>query len=62
MSHPLFRPCATLLLRLVRNVMPNLNCKRSGSTSAMMLEHANKYVKDVIKEQQNGETKVSSCL
>jgi hypothetical protein len=59
MNHLLFRPYATSLVRLVRNVMPDLNCKRAVSTSDLMLQLAKEHIKDVMK-QQNGETKVNS--
>jgi hypothetical protein len=59
MSHSLFRPFAASLVRLVLNVMPDLKCKRSGSTSDIMLQLAKEHIKDVIKEQQSGETKVN---
>jgi hypothetical protein len=60
MSHPLFRPYATSLARLVRNVMPDLNCKHSFSTSDLMLQLAKQYVGDVMKEEQNGLTIINS--
>jgi hypothetical protein len=60
MSHPLFRSCATSLARLVRNVMPDLNCKRAFSTSDLMLQLAKQYIGDVMKEQQNGLTIINS--
>jgi hypothetical protein len=59
MNHPLFRPYATSLVRLVRKVMPDLNSKRSVSTSDLMLQLAKKHIKDVMK-QQTGETKLKS--
>jgi hypothetical protein len=59
MNHPLFRPYATSLARLVCNVMPDLNCKRAVSTSDLMLQLAKEHIKDVMK-QENGETKVNS--
>ena len=60
MSHPLFRPYATSLARLVRNVMPNLNCRRTFGTSDLMLQLAKQCVGDVMKEDQNGQTTVNS--
>jgi hypothetical protein len=60
MSHPLFRPYATSLARLVRNVVPDLNCKRSCSTSDLMLQLAKQYIGDVMKEEQNGRTIINS--
>jgi hypothetical protein len=59
MNHPLFRPYATSLVRLVRNVMPDLKCKRAVGTSDLMLQLAKEHIKDVMK-QQNGETKLNS--
>ncbi|XP_069681879.1 uncharacterized protein mi [Periplaneta americana] len=53
MNHPSFRPCATTLARLVRNIMPNLNSKREGSTSDLLLQLATQHVKDVVKKQNN---------
>jgi hypothetical protein len=55
MSHPVFRSCATSLARLVRNIIPDLKCKRSGSTSDLMLQLSKEHVKDIIKNQQNRE-------
>jgi len=60
MSHPLFRPYATSLARLVRNVMPDLNCRRTFSTSDLMLQLAKQCVGDVMKEDQNGQTTINS--
>jgi hypothetical protein len=60
MSHPLFRPYATSLARLVRNVMPDLNCRRTFSTSDLMLQLAKQCIGDVIKEDQSGQTIINS--
>jgi hypothetical protein len=60
MSHPLFRPYATSLARLVRNVMPDLNCKRTFSTSDLMLQLAKQYVGDVMKDEQNRASTINS--
>lgn len=60
MSHPLFRPYATSLARLVRNVMPDLNCRRTFSTSDLMLQLAKQCIGDVVKEDQNGQTIINS--
>jgi hypothetical protein len=45
---------------LVRNVMPNLNCRRTFGTSDLMLQLAKQCVGDVMKEDQNGQTTVNS--
>ncbi|XP_021937969.1 uncharacterized protein LOC110838746 isoform X2 [Zootermopsis nevadensis] len=62
MSHPLFRPSAASLARLVLNVMPDLKCRQFGSTSDIMLQLAREHIKDVIKEQQLRETKVKKSI
>ena len=59
MSHKSFRPCAGMLGCLVRSHLPDLNSKREGSTSELMLKLSKKHVKDIIQKYQSmGSNKV----
>jgi hypothetical protein len=51
MSHALFRPCASSLARICRSLLPDLQ-RHSGSTSELMLEIADKYASDIVREKK----------
>ncbi|KAJ9584093.1 hypothetical protein L9F63_021565 [Diploptera punctata] len=56
MRHESFRPCAGMLGYLVRSLLPDLNSKREGSTSDLMLKLSKTHVKDIIKKHKVAES------